>query len=502
MNADCDFYRCACAAAATKAAAATLRALLLIDAGLFFIERIARFLAESTGLIADSLAMFANAAIYGNAFYAVGRRASLQRRAARLPGGLPPLIVLGALLAALDARADDLWLTTGADGQPRIQLYFFWSQTCPHCLAAHPHVEALPHTRPWLEVQALEVSRQPDNVRRFAQLAARLGEQPAGVPSFFFCGQMMVGWDAATGMQLDHELDACYARLLAGQPVIAPTGLARGERIELPFFGSIETSRLSLPALTVVLAGLDAFNPCAFFVLLFLLSMMAHQKNRQRMLLIGGVFVAISGLMYFAFMAAWLNVFQLFGHLAWVTLAAGCLAVMVGVLNIKDFFWFQQGLSLSIPEAKKPELFRRARAILQAEHLPAMLAATAFLAIAANFYELLCTAGFPMVYTRLLTLADLSVAERHAWLAIYNLIYVLPLAAIVLVFARTLGARKLTEREGRLLKLLSGLMMLGLGLLLLIAPQSFSQAWPAFGLMIGAVGLTLIAARLTRRNDA
>ncbi len=196
------------------------------------------------------------------------------------------------------------------------------------------------------------------------------------------------------------------------------------------------------------------------------------------MLLIGSVFVAISGLMYFAFMAAWLSVFQIFGHLAWVTLAAGALAVFVGIINVKDFFWFERGLSLSIPESKKPDIFRRARAILNAEHLSAMLAATTFLAIAANFYELLCTAGFPMVYTRLLTLADLSAAGRYAYLAAYNLIYVLPLAAIVIVFARTLGARKLTECEGRLLKLMSGLMMLELGALLLLAPERISHLRP------------------------
>jgi cytochrome c biogenesis protein CcdA len=217
------------------------------------------------------------------------------------------------------------------------------------------------------------------------------------------------------------------------------------------------------------------------------------------MLAIGGVFVLVSGLMYFAFMAAWLNVFQLFGHLVWVTYAAGALALLVGAVNTKDFFLFHRGPSLSIPESKKPDIFRRARDILAAESLPAMFAATAFLAIAANFYELLCTAGFPMVYTRLLTLADLAPAARYGYLAAYNLIYVIPLALIVAAFARTLGARKLTEREGRLLKLLSGVMMLELGLLLLLAPERLSQIGIAFGLMSLAIGLTWLAARYDRR---
>lgn len=403
-------------------------------------------------------------------------------------------------LAASGVHADDAWVATGADGQPQVQLYFFWSHTCPHCTAAHPHVTALPDERPWLKLHELEVSRNADNARQFEAVVAQRGAQEqAGVPAFLFCGELHFGWDSPEGMGafLKQRLDACHARLLAGEPVVGGTRVA-DERVDIPFIGSVDAASLSLPALTLVLAGLDAFNPCAFFVLLFLLSMMAHQKSRRRMLLIGGVFVVISGLMYFAFMAAWLNVFQIFGHLTWVTVAAGALAVFVGAVNVKDFFWFEQGLSLSIPESKKPDIFRRARLILAAERLPAMLAATAFLAVAANFYELLCTAGFPMVYTRLLTLADLPVAGRYAWLAAYNLIYVLPLAAIVIVFARTLGARKLTEREGRLLKLMSGLMMLGLGALLLIAPQLVSQVGIAFGLMAVAVAVTWLAARMTR----
>lgn len=414
------------------------------------------------------------------------------------------LFTVLALLLSFAARADDPWVMTGANGQPQVQLYFFWSLTCPHCTAAHPYVAAIPVTRPWVALHELELSNNPGNARRFQEIVEQSGmEEVAGVPAFLFCGEMHFGWesDATTGAQLRERLDACHARILSGRPVATesiPAVTTAGETINVPFVGSVDTTSLSLPALTLVLAGLDAFNPCAFFVLLFLLSMMTHQKNRSRMLAIGGIFVTVSGLMYFAFMAAWLNIFQIFGHLPWVTLAAGVLAVLVGAVNVKDFFWLEKGITLSISEAKKPDIFRRTRAILTADRLPAILAATVLLAVAANFYELLCTAGFPMVYTRILTLADLSSPARYAWLAAYNLVYVVPLAAIVVVFARTLGARKLTEREGRLLKLMSGMMMLELGVLLLAAPKHIGQIGIAFGLLIAAALVTLIAAKLTR----
>ena len=127
-----------------------------------------------------------------------------------------------------------------------------------------------------------------------------------------------------------------------------------------------------------------------------------------------------------------------------------------------------------------------------------MLAGTVVLAVAANSYELLCTAGFPMVYTRILTLHELPALGYYAYLGLYNTVYVLPLLAIVLVFVATLGARKLSEAEGRVLKLLSGLMMLGLGGLLLVAPERLNSVSTALVLLLGAVTLTTVIATVHR----
>jgi hypothetical protein len=403
------------------------------------------------------------------------------------------------VLLAPGARADTPWIEPGADGQPVVHLYFFWSLACPHCLEARPFIEAIPKSRPWVKLHALELTRHPENVRHYLALADQVGQPAQYVPGLLFCGRMQTGWDdaATSGQALLAELDACRAASKSGGALDSARALP-APAFSVPVLGKVTLDGTSLPLMTVLIAGLDAFNPCAFFVLLFLLSMLVHQHSRARMLAVGGVFVLVSGLMYFAFMAAWLNLFQMFGQLAWVTLAAGAVALAIGLVNVKDFFFFGRGVSLSIPESSKPGIYRRARAILAAGNVPAMLAATVLLAAAVNVYELLCTAGFPMVYTRLLTLQDLGPAEHYLYLALYNLVYVIPLAVIVGVFAFTLGARKLTEREGRLLKLMSGVMMLQLGMLLVLAPNWLNRLGVAFVLIAVAVGLTWLAARRTR----
>lgn len=416
------------------------------------------------------------------------------------------LVYLLTLLSSAGASesSGQPWYGIGDDGEIQVDLWFFWSEHCPHCKQAKPNVEALPDALPWLRLHSLQLEGHPEHLERYQALARALGQEARTVPVMLFCERMMVGWSdgESGGIQLRKELNQCHTDLTAGRPAIrahSPKILppaAEPPQVSVPMVGEIDSSEWSLPLFTLVLAGLDSFNPCAFFVLLFLLSLLIHAGSRGRMLAIGGLFITISGLVYFLSMAAWLNLFFLIGSLAWVTLAAGLLAMTIGVLNVKDFFLLQRGPSLSIPNSAKPKLFERMRIVISAGSLPAMLMATATLAVIANLYELLCTAGFPMVYTRVLTLSQLPASAHYLYLALYNLIYVLPLLVIMLLFVFTLGSRKLQAREGLILKLLSGLMMTGLGVVLVFAPDLLDRLWTAVILLLGAVALTWIAAKL------
>lgn len=347
-------------------------------------------------------------------------------------------------------------------------------------------VEDIAAERPWLKLHSYEVLADQANLRRYIEMAGVMGRDARSVPAFIYCGTMEVGY-GGSGERLAESLDSCYRRLLQGKP-LESSGL-----LSVPLLGELGRDGESLLMVTVVIAALDAFNPCAFFVLLFLLSLLVNTRSRQRMLFIGGVFVFFSGAIYFLFMAAWLNLFLLTGMQSVFTLVAGGIAVTMAVINIKDFFFPGRGVSLSIPEEKKPGLFARMRGLLQAESLPALTVGTVTLAIAANSYELLCTSGLPMIYTRVLTLEGLSSLDYYLYLLLYNVIYVVPLLIIVLLFTATLGRRKLQPREGRLLKLLSGSMMLLLGLGLLLAPEMLSSLSAVAVAIVLAIAITLLA---------
>jgi len=239
--------------------------------------------------------------------------------------------------------------------------------------------------------------------------------------------------------------------------------------IDIPFIGSVNTSSLSLPVLTVVLGVLDSFNPCSFFILIFLLNLLLYMRSRRRMLLVGGIFIFFSGFFYFLFMFVMFNSFLLtVEYIGIVSLLAGSVALIIGIANIKDFFFFKKGLSLSIPESKKHEIFKKMRNMVKTSYLPAIIGGAIFLAVTVNFYELLCTLGFPLIFTNRLTFYNMSLFEYYTYIFFYNVVYIIPLMIILLVFVYTLGRRKLTEWQGQKLKLLSGIMIFSFGLLFII----------------------------------
>ena len=229
-----------------------------------------------------------------------------------------------------------------------------------------------------------------------------------------------------------------------------------------------------MPLFTILVGLVDGFNPCAMWVLLFLLSLLVNLKNRLRILLIAATFVLVSGLAYFAFMAAWLNVFLLIGYLRSVQVILAILAIGIGSIHIKDFFLFKKGISLSIPESAKPGIYARTRQIITAENLYGALFGAFVLAVLVNIVELLCTAGLPALYTQILTEQNYSTWINYGYLALYNIAYMFDDSIMVAIVVITLGKNKLQERQGRWLKLISGIVILVLGLVMLIRPEWLS----------------------------
>jgi len=337
-------------------------------------------------------------------------------------------------------------------------LQVFVKEGCPHCAEAKEYLAELERQRPDLRMVFRWVDQDATAAEDLLRYSKTAGVWPPGVPAFVFDERVLVGFTDAE--RSGPEILALINRQLATE-----------QSVETGWFGSVSVERLGLPMFTLALGLLDGFNPCAMWVLLFLLSLLVHLHDRRRMALIAGTFVLISGLVYYAFMAAWLNVFLLVGMSAGVRLALGVTALLIGLINVKDFLAPGRGVSLSIPASAKPGLYARMRMILSAERLLPSLAGVAALAVVVNFVELLCTAGLPAIYTAVLAQQDLSALAHYAYLGLYILGYIADDALMVTLAVFALSNRKLSEQTGRWLKLLSGAVMLALGAILILRPE-------------------------------
>jgi cytochrome c biogenesis protein CcdA len=182
-----------------------------------------------------------------------------------------------------------------------------------------------------------------------------------------------------------------------------------------------------------------------------------------------------------------------------ISIIAGCIAVILGVLNIKDFFFFKKGPSTSMSEEKRKKIFKKMRDLIHNAYLPGVLGGTIFLAVTVNLYELLCSLGFPLVYVTRLAAEHLSAINYYMYILLYNIIYVIPLIVVVLVFAFTLGTMKLSEWRGRQLKLFSGGMLFSMGLILIINYMILENFFTPIVLMIGNIFATLLISFIWKR---
>ena len=357
----------------------------------------------------------------------------------------------------------------------------FVREGCPHCAKAEEFLAQLQRERPGLSIAIRDVQKEPAALDRLKELARQTNTGTVRVPAIHVRGQLIVGFspEAGTDALIRAALDGRQAGPHVGaagtcdaeESLACPKGPeAAEEDFSVTVFGrTITLADVGLPAFTMAMGLLDGFNPCSMWVLLLMISLLAPLNDRKRMVAIAGTFVLVEGIAYFVFMAAWLNLFLLIGMSRAVTLVVAAIAIVAGMINLKDFVAFGRGISLSIPDKAKPGIYSRMRGLLHAPTMTAAIVGSAVLAVLVQIVEFMCTSGFPALFTRILTLRELPTASYYGYMLLYNAAYMLDDIVILSIGVIMLSRHRLQEKEGRVLKLISGLVMVGLGLYLIFA---------------------------------
>jgi hypothetical protein len=423
------------------------------------------------------------------------------------------VFVLVALLVLLAVGAQGVWAQgAGAAPEPsEVPLYFFWGDGCPVCATQKEFHVALREAFPNVVVHDYEVYYVPANRPFMEAMAAAFGRSVSGVPMTFIGDEAWVGFSQVIAQQMVASIER-YGTYRAPDPIdrleerfreflptpreAPPAGLpllSNRAQIEVPLVGVIDLSSTNLWLATGLIAFVDGFNPCSLWVLALLLAVVVNTRSRKRVLLVGLTFLTVTAAVYGLFIAGLFTVFSYIGFLGWIRVLVALLALGFAAINIKDYFAYRRGITLSIDDAHKPGIYARIRKIMQAEaSLPATLFATAGMALGVTLVELPCTAGLPVLWTTLLADAGVVAGVFGVLLLVYMLIYLLDELLIFGLVVGTMRAARLEERGGRVLKLIGGAVMLALALVMLFSPKLLESIPGTLAVFGGAMGGSLL----------
>jgi thiol-disulfide isomerase/thioredoxin len=373
----------------------------------------------------------------------------------------------------------------------KVIIYIFYGNGCIHCERELNFLNNLQNKYANLEVKAFEVWHNQSNFVLFEKMCEVYGIKLLGVPILFINDTALIGYesDETTGEKIEKYINICLAnecidpseKLIISKTKINETFVTsrsykQTSAISTTSFTTIlKAPHLSFLLFTIAIGAIDGFNVCSLWIFCLLLSLLLYSANsRKRILLIGGAFIVFSGLVYFSFLEAWLKVNLMLGIREILRFTIGLAVLTIGLLGLKDFFTSFKGPSLRIPDSLKPHIYERITKLINEASTPFMLLGVAVLAFTINLFELLCTAGLPAAYTKLLSEQPLPSLAYHAYLFVYILFYMLDELILLGIFMLTLKPFKLSLRHSRLVRLIGGLIMISLGIIMLIKPEALA----------------------------
>ena len=387
--------------------------------------------------------------------------------------------------------------------QDKVNIYFFYGDGCPHCAKEKKFLDELKIEIPEIEIHAFEVWNNVDNARFLAKLGRELKFDISGVPLTIIGDRIFSGFYSAatTGAQIktvvENYLENGCSDIVASalnlkeennqcihgcnqndEECIHDCGCSADNeqssvmpgKIRIPLVGEIDIKNFSLPVLTILIAAADGFNPCAMWILLFLISLFLGMQNRKRMWILGASFIIASGLAYFLFMAAWLSLFLFLGFVLWIRIIIGLVALASGGYHLYDYWRNRDGKCKVTDSAKRKRIFDRLRNIVQMKKFWLALSGIIILAFAVNLVELVCSAGLPAVYIQVLALANLAQWQYYGYLLLYIFIFILEDLLIFVIAMATLRMKAIIFRYTRGSGLVGGIIRLIIVRLLIFKP--------------------------------
>ena len=382
--------------------------------------------------------------------------------------------------------------TTYADTEKNlVNIYLFHSNTCPHCKEEIKFLDTIKDDYDNVRIYMYEIGDE-DNAKLLDEVAILYDTSVSGTPF------TVIGDKYFKGFSYENYADRFSATIeyYSNNGYTDRVGKYIGN-IELPSYEvknnsedinkyieektnrkikilgkEISLKNMTLPIVSILIGLVDGFNPCAMWVLLFLISMLIGMNDKKRMFIIGITFLLTSALVYLLFMLAWLNAATLLLAIKWVRLIIGLIAIVGAIINLSSYIRHRKDNGCDvIDDKKRSKIFNKIKKFTSEKKLILALLGAMALAVSVNIVELACSAGLPVMFIEILSMNHPTAIEKIIYIGLYMIAFLLDDLIVFIIAMSTMELTGFSTKYGKLSKLIGGLLLLGIGILLIFKPE-------------------------------
>ena len=345
----------------------------------------------------------------------------------------------------------------------KINLYLFHSDSCSHCAKEKSFLKSIEDKYPNLNIYMFEVSKNSENYSLMKSVKALFKESSTGVPFTVVGEETFLGYNSFVGEQIEKTVQEYLE--------IDEKTEKEKNTFNLPLIGEIDAKDASIPVIAIVLGLIDGFNPCAMWVLLFLINMFFGMKNKKKMFILGYTFLLTSGLVYFLSMLGISFILDLTAIKSLQVLIA-IVAIVAGILNIKKSIMTKNESGCHVVDDKKrKKVLKKTNKIINEKNILLAIVGVVALAVSVNIVELACSLGFPAIFSEILALNNIQGGLRIIYLLLYVLFYLLDDLVVFTLAVCTLTISTRSTKYTKYVNLVAGIIMLLMGILLIVKPE-------------------------------
>lgn len=369
-----------------------------------------------------------------------------------------------------------------------IDIHLFYSSTCPHCSDEKEYLKELSLDDSTIKVHLYQVNGNEENSNLLDKVQKLIDGETPYVPYTVIGSKYRVGFNNSTKLEIENIIKSYrkgdYVDIVGGiiagsiteeniDKYLEKTDVEVDDAVDVPILGKVDPKDVSLPLLAIVIGLVDGFNPCAMWILIFLISMLLGMKDKKKMWYLGSLFIVASASVYLLFMLAWLNIVMTVSEIKWVQILIAIVALAGGLINIRSYLKERKSDSgcQVVDDKKRKKIFNKIKKFTHEKSLLLASIGVVLLAVSVNVVELACSAGLPVLFTNILALNDLSQEMSSLYIVIYILFFMLDDLIIFAIAMFTLQVTGVTTKYTKYTHLIGGIIMLLIGLLLIFKPE-------------------------------